>query len=64
MKKKDFELIASVIRDDDFLWRALHGGEIGKEYREKISFVFAEKLAETNPRFDKTKFLLACGIKE
>ena len=29
----------------------------------KIAYKFAEVLKKDNPRFDKTKFLKACGIE-
>lgn len=63
MTKKDFELIASILRDDNYLWRALHGGEMGIEYREKIAQAFSQTLASKNPRFNKEKFLKACGVE-
>lgn len=53
MTKKDFELIAGVIK---------------KNYN--LTFInynllndITEKLAEKNPRFNKEKFLSACGVE-
>ena len=31
--------------------------------REAIAHEFAGKLADTNPRFDREKFLRACGVR-
>ena len=66
MTKKDFELIASVIRFElvDFL---KENPFLATE--ERISFLntlvtdFSETLASKNPRFNKDKFLLACGVE-
>lgn len=61
MTKKDFELIAKVIKD------------LKKDQRERGAFAnnpdletvaewFALELEETNPRFDRVKFLQASGV--
>lgn len=52
MTKKDYELIASVIRQmfslgDDQLY---------------VADMFAVTLAKQNPRFDRDRFLQACGV--
>jgi len=50
MTKKDFQLIADIIKtvDDDI-------------QRTWLAILFAKKLADTNPRFDKATFLVACN---
>ena len=56
MTKKDFELIATVIqkvRED--LWD-VRPDRVG----EYVSAAFATVLAETNPRFNRDRFLRAC----
>jgi|HubBroStandDraft_4_1064222.scaffolds.fasta_scaffold2296776_1 hypothetical protein len=49
MTKRDFELIASVIRD-----------KLAVETQLYVAAVFADALAKTNPRFDRPRFILAC----
>lgn len=53
MTKKDFELIAEVIGN------AWHGSA---DTRADIANAFADELENTNPRFDRAKFLTACGV--
>ena len=59
MTKKDYELIAKAITDSRYL------GEhaLTEEYQRAINYVtlrIAGVLADTNPRFDSTRFLSAC----
>jgi isopentenyl phosphate kinase len=51
MSKKDYEFIASVIRNLD-----VTGG-----MRDRIARAFASELLNTNPRFDLQRFVNACG---
>ena len=59
MTRKDLQLIASIIERCDF----------GDDYPENLSrryFVakeFADALLTTNPKFDRERFLKACGVK-
>ena len=53
MTRKDYVLIADVIATS---W---HGSAQLKEY---LAVKFADKLAEENPRFDRDRFLVACGV--
>lgn len=59
MTKKDYELIASALKiniwDNDYL----ENYEDAKILFSKI----ADKLASKNPRFNKEKFLQACGVE-
>lgn len=53
MTKKDFELIASVMneaKEDDLTIK-------------QTALCFSVVLASKNPRFDKDRFLKACGVK-
>ena len=50
MTKKDFELIAETIREVDTV----------VDQREIYAHAFADALAETNPRFKRDEFLIAC----
>lgn len=51
MTKKDFELIASVIKPLEI------------DFKGFIASCFADALASKNPRFNKDKFLKACGVE-
>lgn len=63
MKKKDFELIADVIRDSNLAWLCAGGsGATGQKYKQRIAEVFADVLKLVNPRFDRERFLKACGV--
>lgn len=70
MTKKDFELIAYCIftanitdalsittLDNTFLEKR------ERATRRKIAEWFADNLERTNPRFDRNRFLSACGIE-
>lgn len=54
MSRKDFELIASTIKS----------ASIPEDSRASIARDFAYKLTETNPRFNVSRFLQACGVGE
>jgi len=54
MIRKDFEVIARVIRGLDFF------GAAGEADRLMVARAFARELSYTNPRFDADKFLAAC----
>jgi hypothetical protein len=56
MTKKDYQLIASAFFE--FSSVALEG--IG----ENIAKALADKLAQENPKFDRSRFMEACGITE
>jgi hypothetical protein len=55
MSKKDYELIARVLRES----RALSTTS-GKCYARELAADFAAELAATNPRFDRERFIAAC----
>ena len=50
MSRKDFEFIAATIR-----------GMADSAAAECAAHEFAARLGQTNPRFDKVRFLKACG---
>ena len=56
MTKKDFELIAGVMRN--FTEIDTYPDLNDTDY---ISHLFADALTETNPRFDRDRFLTACN---
>jgi hypothetical protein len=65
MTKKDYELIASIIKDYiDYSYNVEDTDDfIVHDYAERIAYKMAETLASKNPRFDKEKFLKACGVE-
>lgn len=63
MTRKDFELIAAAIRDS-----RPHAYGAPHERVETVQFdrtatEVAIALSETNPRFDRGRFLAACGVE-
>jgi hypothetical protein len=58
MTKRDYELIAEVVKD-------LRNLSLVPDFEvnpQVIAQTFADRLAKTNPRFDRAKFLRACGV--
>jgi hypothetical protein len=51
MTRKDYQLIAGVLNQF-----STHGGHA------EMVMIMAEFLAEDNPRFDRARFLTACGV--
>lgn len=52
MTRKDFELIAEVIKTSQYY---------SADYRNEIARNMAQALATTNPAFNEDRFLKACG---
>jgi hypothetical protein len=59
MTKRDFELIARLLAN------AHHDicGEVSREAANSIAEQFAVALTNTNDRFDRERFLRACGVR-
>jgi hypothetical protein len=62
MTRKDYELIARAFRD------AAEDHERAGRYAEAIGVldaatVLSRRLCATNPRFDRGRFLTACGLE-
>lgn len=55
MTRKDFQLIARVIKESE-------GAVIDDLSRDGLAEMFADELASTNPAFDRARFLKACGV--
>ena len=53
MTRKDFQLIADVVKTID-----------DKQTRDAVAVTFAQKLNTLNPRFNMTRFCLACKPTE
>ncbi len=54
MTKKDFQLIAEVLAN---AWWG------SNDQKSHIAHDLADALTTTNPRFDRARFLAACGVK-
>ena len=61
MSKSDFELIARVLSESK---EDCKGDPDREGYRNVIAGRFANVLSETNPRFDRVRFLRACRVRE
>lgn len=63
MTKKDYELIAATIHDQIKAW----DNPVFPQERvlgiEILADALADRLELDNPKFDRQKFLTACGIK-
>ena len=57
MRRKDYELIAGVIAGMPAFAPNL------RTARDSCARAFAERLATDNPRFDRARFLRACGVE-
>ncbi len=56
MTRKDFQLIADVLK--------AHGtSPMNRLVVQELAVSFAQKLTETNPRFDQKRFVEACTKK-
>lgn len=61
MTRKDFEMVANVLRD-----ARVSGAEKSPAEEALIDDIaahFAQELSYTNPRFDRSRFLRACGVR-
>lgn len=58
--KKDFEMVAEMLRHQMInpLWTTEQ-----KEVVNALAVKFSNRFAESNPQFNREKFLNACGVK-
>ena len=61
MTRKDYVLIAEVIEGAMQNWEGFTPE--AKEAIEGLARSLGHKLADYNPRFDRARFLTACGVK-
>ena len=59
MTKKDYELIAAAVRENAALTRR---DDAFKAAVADVAGSLAVALASDNPRFDRARFLAACGV--
>lgn len=71
MTKKDYELIASAFKKDvDFLNETIEKQVKNRTFKDALSNVrtmantMATVLEVDNPKFDRDRFLKACGVTE
>lgn len=55
MTRKDFELIAKVLRES----KSINAAAWSASVRAVLAVEFADALAETNPAFDRSRFIEA-----
>jgi len=59
MQRRHFELIAETLKGLSLNW----GGHLNDASHARVVEDFADKLASTNPNFDRARFLRACGVE-
>jgi hypothetical protein len=59
MTRKDYQLIAGIIAENQ---KQFAEGEEGNSLLFILSHQFASELQADNPRFDRARFLKACGV--
>lgn len=64
MTRKDFELIANAIRNEREQWKGNHPDDLRTmtETLDNLAQSLGRKLMDANPRFDRERFLQACGV--
>jgi len=66
MTRKDYVMLAGIIKDCNLiptLNKNKEEGLIQADILFTVASQLAYKLEQDNPRFDRTKFLTACGVK-
>jgi hypothetical protein len=63
MTRKDFELIAKAIKSAVDYEQTFEDSNTGTRSIAGVAFNLADALADTNDRFDRAKFLKACGVQ-
>jgi hypothetical protein len=58
MQHRHFATIATIIRE-----MPANGTALGQFAPEQVAELFANRLGETNPRFDRDRFLAACEVR-
>ena len=66
MTRKDYVMIAGIIKDCNLiptLNKNKENGLIQADMLFTVASQLAYKLEQDNPRFDRARFLAACGVK-
>jgi hypothetical protein len=65
MTKKDYELIAFILKVDRLVVnKEVDPLDLIAQQHEFYSEGFADRLQADNPKFDRRRFLAACGVSE
>lgn len=65
MTKKDYVALASIIRNNLAIFSSSEGGYEGERHAIKeVAGDLSAVLEKDTPRFDRSRFLKACGIEE
>jgi hypothetical protein len=62
MTRKDYELIAGIIQNANYTASKFKDTS-GASMLTHVALELSDALATTNPLFDRTRFLTACGVK-
>lgn len=62
MTKKDFELIAAAMLQADNYIGTDFAADRERAMHTRCCIELADALATTNPKFDRARFLAACGV--
>ena len=62
MTRKDYELIARVVKRERDSWNENNANPIAIDTCHRFGEGLAYELENDNPRFDRAKFLKACGL--
>jgi hypothetical protein len=63
--RQTFKMVAEILRETRTGETQLGNGPLADAYwqdRRDIAEAFAEKFVQSNPRFDRARFLTACGL--
>ncbi len=63
MTRKDFEAVAQEIRHVRIGFKSNYANDRSRMVLDALADNLANVFSEDNPRFDRAKFLLACGVK-
>ena len=62
MTRKDYELLARVVKRERDSWNENNANPIAIDTCYRFGEGLAYELEKDNPRFDRAKFLKACGL--
>ena len=60
MTRKDYVMIAKTLKNERYQFAE---NEDGYALLNILAHQFANQLEQDNPRFDRARFLVACGVK-